>query len=116
MVEGKRLLGMQLKMEMGGWRLNGRLGWDEKILDENLRIGWPLGDWCAIVRVDGGVQRSRLVGGLPLSRLFEILVKRFNDEMIDFGFVGRTVEIEGMTDASEDDSMSHLGKEMILEI
>jgi len=44
-------------MEMDGWRLKGRLVWDEKFLGENPRIGWLLGGLCAIVRVDDEVQR-----------------------------------------------------------
>ena len=45
-----------------------------------------------------------------------ILAILFNDMINTICLVGQTVEIERMSDASENDSMRHLGEEMVLEI
>lgn len=79
----------------------------------DLRIGLQVGGWCAIGRVDGVVRRLRLAAGWLPRRLFSTVIKECGLK----GFnVRHTIKVEGMADSRQDDTVSHLGEEVVLEI
>ena len=101
---------LQLKLGIGGWM--GRLRSEVGLSGGDRRTGLWEADLHAIVRVDGGVRRSQQGWECFQNRL----LGRVRWALLGMSRGELTVEVEGMTNSCQDNSVGHLSKEVVLEI
>lgn len=101
---------LQLKPGIGGWM--GRSRSEVGLSCGDRRTGLWEEDLCAIARVDGGVRRSQQGWEWSQNRL----LGRVRLVLVGISRGQLTVEVEGVTNSRQNNSVGHLSKKVVLEI